>query len=65
MTWTPRDVIVLLLVLGIIMHPVGVVVVLLWAGRPLSEVGASAVEQILVAMIAVIAGYVAGKNTSP
>ena len=62
MKWTPRDVIVLILVLALVLHPLATLVILMWTGRPLTDASSAAIEQILVAMIAVISGYVVGRR---
>lgn len=60
--WEPRDVVVLLLVAALVINPLATLMMVWALGRPITEAGTAAIEQILIAIIAVVAGYVAGKG---
>lgn len=62
MKWTPRDIIVVMMVAAIILYPIVTMISVAISGRPLTEVAVSGIEQILIALVAVISGYVVGRN---
>ena len=62
---TPRDLVAIILSISILAHPLGMVWLRYMLDKPLLEPAASMTEAIIVATLAVVAGYLAGPDRRP
>lgn len=62
---TPRDVVAIILSVSILLHPLATVGLRYLLEAPLLEPAANMLEAIIVATLAVVAGYLAGGDRRP
>jgi len=57
---TARDIVAIILSVSILLHPIMMLVLRVFIGQSVSGPGAEALQAIVVATLAVVAGYLAG-----